>query len=40
MPRASTDSDDRLEQGMRATEFQTAVEIDHEAKAAAQHKVR
>ena len=40
MPRASTDSDDRLEQGMRATEFQTAVEIDHEPKAATQHKVR
>jgi hypothetical protein len=40
MPRASTETDDRLETGMRATEFQTAVEIDHEAKAAAQHKVR
>jgi hypothetical protein len=40
MPRAATENDDRLETGMRATEFQTAVEIDHEAKAAAQHKPR
>ncbi len=40
MPRASTDNDDRLDQGMRPTELSTAVEIDHEAKAAAQHKVR
>jgi hypothetical protein len=40
MPRASTENDDRLETGMRETEYHTAVEIDHEAKAAAQHKVR
>jgi hypothetical protein len=40
MPRASTENDERLETGMRETEIQTAVEIDHEAKAAAQHKVR
>lgn len=31
--RASTESDDRLETGMRETEVVTAVEIDHEAKA-------
>lgn len=37
MPRASTDSDDRLDLGMRETEHHTAVEIDHEAKARAQH---
>lgn len=37
MPRASTDSDDRLDVGMRETEYHTAVEIDHEAKARAQH---
>lgn len=40
MPRAATENDDRLETGMRATELQTAGEIDHEAKAAAQHKPR
>lgn len=31
--RGATDSDDRLETGMRETEIVTAVEIDHEAKA-------
>src|SRR5439155_23387171 len=38
--RATTDADDSLETGMRETEIVTAVEIDHEAKAAAQHRNR
>ena len=33
--RAQTDSDSSLEEGMRETDYITAVEIDHEAKAAA-----
>jgi hypothetical protein len=33
--RAQTEDDDRLEAGMRETDYITAVEIDHEAKAAA-----
>ncbi|HUS29228.1 MAG TPA: hypothetical protein VMZ53_11985 [Kofleriaceae bacterium] len=35
--RATTETDDSLETGMRPTENITAVEIDHEAKAKAQH---
>jgi hypothetical protein len=35
--RAETDNDDRLAEGLRETAHVTAVEIDHEAKAKAQH---
>ena len=38
--RLATDTDDSLETGMHETEIVTAVEIDHEAKAAAQHRYR